>query len=373
MGVLALSLTFNAYLTTIVDYGFSYSGTKQIAQTNSCIKRSIIYTEIIISKFLLFILSAPILLTGIYLFKITNNNFLFYFISILYIPFHILFSEFVFQGIQRMWPIALSNCILKCFYLILVLTLVNGKEDLLLIPLFNLISYALASACALFLLRNNKISFIPTKKLFKNSISRIKNEYHIFLTIFFPNLYNNTSILLLSAFSSISVVGVFDIARKISTVPEQIVTIYCRTFYPSLAINPENRRKFIKIGIALCLISSFLLFSLSSYIIKIFFPPEFQEASLYLKLLALSPIFLFLSTAYGTCGLYLINEEKKLRNITINTSIISFLFSFPLINLFSSIGVIFLIYISRFIIFILCYFNFIKSNKNIQAIKNEKK
>ena len=80
---------------------------------------------------------------------------------------------------------------------------------------------------------------------------------------------------------------------------------------------------------------------------NIFYTSEFIYAVNVIRITSISLIFLAIGNVYGTNYLIIINKEKQLRNITLISSIIGFVLSFPLIHKYDVIGAALVVTITR--------------------------
>src|SRR5699024_7183629 len=121
-------------------------------------------------------------------------------------------------------------------------------------------------------------------------------------------------------------------------ISQQFMTVVSRTFFPFLSRRIDKHSFYVKINLLLSIGFSVGLFVFAPFLIKIFFTSEFYDSIVVLRIMAFSIFFLSLSNIYGTNYMILQGHEKKLRNITIVSSVIGFVLSFPLIYYFDFIG-----------------------------------
>ena len=104
---------------------------------------------------------------------------------------------------------------------------------------------------------------------------------------------------------------------------------------------------YAKINISISIFFTIVLIVFAPFIIKIFFTPEFYQSIFILQIMACSLVFLALSNTYGLNYMIINGYEKILRNITIISSVIGFLISFPLIYFYSFLGAAITILLTR--------------------------
>ena len=162
-----------------------------------------------------------------------------------------------------------------------------------------------------------------------------------------PNLYNSASILLLGFFHGNAANGVYDAANRFNTAGSNLFSIISRTFYPFLSRRMDKHSFFVKFNLCCSTMVSISLFTCAPYIIHSFFPPNFYSAIPILQIVSISLVFLALNNIYGTNFLILKGYERKLRQITLYSSIIGMLIGIPSVYYLSYIGVAITITLSR--------------------------
>ena len=106
-GLVTFADAFSAYFLTVVDYGFAFTGTKEVAQ-NRDNKDSLhhIYNKIFTSKIILLLLSLVIYLLIIFIIPSFSNEKLLYLYSFIIVVANVFSPKYLFQGVERMKYIA---------------------------------------------------------------------------------------------------------------------------------------------------------------------------------------------------------------------------------------------------------------------------
>jgi PST family polysaccharide transporter len=175
----------------------------------------------------------------------------------------------------------------------------------------------------------------------------MKGSTDVFINQLFPNLYNSFSVLLLGFWGGAFANGIFDAGSKFITISQQLLMVVSRTFFPYLSRNIKNHKIYAKLNLILSVSLAILLFVLAPFIIHLFFTFEFVKAIIVLRILSISIIFLALSNIFGTNYMIIQRHERSLRNITISSSIIGFIITWPLIYYNSYLGAALTIVITR--------------------------
>lgn len=337
-GLVAFSSAIIIYFQTIVDYGFNFTATRDIAKNKRNYSiLSDIYSRVLWSKFLLLLISLLLLILLLIFIPQLNNIRALLLISFLILPGHILFTDWLFQGLEEMKFITILNVISKSVFTFSVFIFIKSESDYLLQPLFLAIGLFVSGLATQFIIKR-KYNIIIKKASLKSIITTIKGSTDVFINQLFPNLYNSFSILLLGYFGGVQSNGIFEAAAKFVNFSQQFTIVISRTFFPYLSRNIEKHSVFSKINILISAIISITLFLLAPYLINTFFNKDYYPAILVLRILSISIIFLSLISTFGTNYLILQKHERLLRNITMFVSIFGFFISWPLIYYYNVIG-----------------------------------
>ena len=153
-GLTSFAAAFTLQFRAFVDYGFDLSGTRKISlNRDSPNKISKIYSTIIITKFLLAISSFLIFLSIVLIFENFRSNYLLFLLSF-GIMFEVVFSPiWLYQGLEKMKFITLTQFLSKLTVAILILTNVNSPEDYLMVPAIYSFGAILSSVLSIILVK----------------------------------------------------------------------------------------------------------------------------------------------------------------------------------------------------------------------------
>lgn len=356
VGLLAVISAICAYFNTLIDYGFSYTGTREIAlNKGSNYKITQILIDITICKLFLISISFSILVLLYFINTFIKDNFLIVLFSFLFVALSSLAPSWFFQGLEDMRKIATGEVLGKLLSFILIIFFINKESEYFFIPLF----YVCGQLFSLV------VYFIYIKKYIvlegvvfiggRGVLMRLKNDWNMFLNILFPNFYNVYSYLVLGYFSTMAQVAIYDIIRKIMNVSEQALGIISKVYYPILANNIERfneYRNFILIfSIGLLLVQ----FLFGVFGVSYFFYEDIDLIRNMVFIQSLSPLIYGLMIAYGINLLGVLSEDKVLRNITIISSIIGFFLVSILTFFYMAVGALVGILLTWLTRLVLCY------------------
>lgn len=356
-GYIAFSLAIVMWFTTVVDFGFNYTATRDVARCKDDLNEvSIIFSNVFWTRvILLFICIIPFIVL-VYTIPRLYNIRIVLFATILLLPGHIMFPSWLFQGLEKMKYTTILNIVAKLIFTLSVFIFLKRPEQYYFQPLFNSIGYLIAGVISfIIIIRKWKIKLL--KPNIKEMKLTIKGSLDVFINQLFPNLYNSFSVLFLGTIHGAISNGIYDAGAKLANIVLQFFNLISRTLFPFLSRKIEYHHLYAKGAMFLITLFTVLLFIFSPKVIEIIFSPQFKNASIVLRIMSISIFFLVLSEVYGTNYLILIGKERLLRNITIISSLIGFVIAIPLVYYFNYLGVAITVLIVRFILGILsfCY------------------
>ena len=181
----------------------------------------------------------------------------------------------------------------------------------------------------------------------KPIVNRLKSSTNMFVSLIVPNLYNNFSVILLRTYCGEGATGIYSGGEKFHGIVDQLTQVLSRTFFPFLARHKEKHSVYVKITGVIALVMSLLMFLCADLFVDIFLTPNFSDSAYVIRILALSPIFMFLANSYGTNYLVLVGKENLMRNIYVVWSVIGFILAWILVPKFSYIGVALVLLLTR--------------------------
>lgn len=347
-GLLAFATATIAFLRGIVEYGFNLTGTQQISlHRNDQEQVNIIFSSIIISKFILAIICFLVLMIIILIFEKFQVNAKLFLFTFLIIFGDILFPVWFFQGIEKMKMITYIFIIYKIVFLVLVLLLVKEKNDYLLVPIFDSIGLIVSAIISLFIVKKYyNIRFKISK--FHEISFQFKDSWHVFLSRIAVILYTSINTFLLGIFTNSEQVGIYSIAEKIYMALRGILNPFVQAVFPFLnrkykeskAIYYKLVKKVSIIYISILVFFSLTLLTFSGDIVFVVAGVYIPQSDSLLKIFAVSILF-GIGTLYSSL-LIIKNEKSTLSKVTFITMICNVVLIYPMLKLFGIFGVAYL-------------------------------
>lgn len=333
-----------AYLTIVVNYGFEYSATQEIAlNKNDKGKVNSIFWSVTRFKALLLLLTFFVLVILAFTFdKVREERMLYFYAALINVGF-VLFPTWFFQGIEKMGKMTIFNFTIKLFGAILIVIFIRSAANYQNYLLILSLSYVLIGI----------ISFIYVIKHYNlrpNKISdkgAIKKGLPIFLNNIFATLYTAAGLTMLGFFVSDSQIGIYSGAYRI------IMAVLMITSIPiSIALFPTMSRKFnesldeglrfykksILIAGSFALLCSVGIFIFSELLVTILLGDGFEDSVIILRIFSALPFLVIIASMFTVQGMYGLQLQKYAPYIGFTVGILSILLNYFLIRTYGLYG-----------------------------------
>lgn len=364
-GIYAMTFAFIGYFVTLVDYCFSVTGSRAIAISRDSLEEvKRIYSIIMKSKSFLLAISLFLFFLLLYSIPQFKANKEAYICTLPMLFGNILFTDWLFQGLEKMKFITFINVSVKFIFTLSVFIFIKDPQDAYLYILLQSSGYLLAGIASQYILYKTYHIHL-TKTNFSQSLLMIKEGSTLFINILLPNLYGATSILLLGIFHQEQEAGVFESIKKIAMLACSLITIMTRVFFPYL-----NREKaaFKKLARLTMLVGFSMMVGLILGCPVIFWYLNITDFSYFwvLVLLSFNVIGFSMNKTYGQNYLVTHKKDYLYLKATAIASISGGLLAIPLVYFFSSLGAAATIMISNMISGMLCY----RFHQKLKSITN---
>lgn len=375
-GLTSFAHYFVLYFTLIINYGFDYSATKELAENHGDKKKAALFNKFLSSKLYLF-LAATLLFVLIVILnqKITLEKSLFFVTYLINIGF-LLTPSWFFQDKGKLFIPAVVNFCTKALSIPFLFWLIREKSDYLLLNLILSLAQ-IVSGVIIFLFAVNKYKIKLKLLRIRNCFRTYKDGFYLFANSVVIHLYTSTNIVLLGFFAASTYeTGIYSSSVRVISGLLTVVLFPATQFLFPYATREFAKDKkqgieyIIKIGRMLLVISicSFALLIFSSYhVINILFGEEYLEAVRFVKIM--SPVIFFIATSslFGMVGLVNLGKEKRMFQITLVGAIVSVLLNSILIPKISIMGASITWIVTEFLIAASCVYFFINENRKING------
>ena len=318
-GVYIFSWTIVYYFIFIVNYGFDFSSTREIAINRyDNEKLSEIFSTTFYSRIILLLLSCCILLLTVTFVDKLNTNAQLILLGIGVITGQAFFPTWIYQGMEEMKFITIVNSIMRILPIVLVFIFVKAKSDINLIMLFQSVGYVIGGIFShVFAIKHFNLTLI--KPDFKKILQNLKSGWTMFLSTVGISLYREVNTVLLGfVTNNFILVGYYSLADKFIRIVQLIANSFSQAIFPHFGHNIIQNKKatliqFKKISfyysIFLLFLSVALYFSIP-WLIEIYLGQSYPEIIRDVRIM--SPIILVggLNYYFGVAGLVNMNHKN---------------------------------------------------------------
>ncbi|WP_047609276.1 oligosaccharide flippase family protein [Rahnella aquatilis] len=343
-GKYAISLAVVAYLQVIVDYGFSFSSSREISQHRNDKKVvSGVYLATTIIKIIACTIIYPIF--TVILTILVKDKSLYtaiqcgYFIVI----GNAIFPIWFYQGIEKLKIVAILNLVARVFSCVFVFIFVKTPDDLPIAILAQALPVIICALLANLNIWHKKYIFweVPEKKIFLKSIY---NGWDIFVATLSSVILSNSGVFILGVLMTPSVVGVYAAAERIikaivglfAPITQSVYPFNCKKFGISIA---EGKKSVNKTG-APIIIFAFLVMSIlflcSDFLVEMLKLP--RESISIFKILSLWLFFGVFNNILGIQILSASGKSKIYRQCFVGAALITLVLLFACIYYFEALG-----------------------------------
>lgn len=369
-GRYAFVYTILVYNLMVVNFGFNFSATKEVAIQSGDIHRlSKIFTEVMVVRFLLAV--SCVTVSVLILINIPK----FYDTAILVligsgIVFGtILVPNFLYQGLEKMKYITIGAVVPKIVMISLIFVLVTEKGDIGFLMLIQSLGFLISGLIGTII--SFKIIKVRVVKFgIKDLRRRIKDSYYLFLSTIGMSLYRESGTLILGLFSSFEMVGFYSAAEKIVRAIQAALNPIAQSIFPHFAnrFNKEDdlqkKRalssfgKFIKYYAYILFMISGGVFFLVPWIVRFFSGSKYNNSILDIRLLTPLVFFGCLNFVIGIVGLVNLGQDKYFTKGVLLAGLCTVIFSSISVHFLNDIGVAISVSLAEMILFVFLFKKF---------------
>lgn len=336
-GIIVFALAFVAYFKTIVNFSFDVTAVRSISSNQDNLNEvNRIVSEVLRTKFVLLLCTIAPGVLIIYLVPDFNEHLNIFLIIFSTLIGYALYPEWFFIGIEKMEYIALMMISLKVLHVVSIFVFIEKPTDSFIYAIILSAEQLFLAFIGLFMMRR-KFHVKQTHVSLLRIKSLLTKNKALFLNQLLPNLFNNTTTILLGFFHGETVTGTFGIIRKLTRPGKSLLNIVTSVFFPAINRDKDNTVRFRSIQWSLTLAIVVIIAACAPFI-TILFEGVSSDIVLPLIILTSGIIGLTLYDIYGQ-NFYLVKHEDRLvlRN-TFIFSISGFIMAFPVIYYGSLLG-----------------------------------
>lgn len=336
-GVVTYVKSIMSYMQLIIDFGFILSATKDIVRVSDNKKQiGIITGNVIVGKIFLSCISLIVLIIMLFFIPILRENILFTLLSFVTVFLTIFLLDFLFRGLERMEIITYRYLIMRGISTVLTFVFVKGNEDLLYIPLLDI----LGSLVAIVWINSSlkKMDLEIKHGSLKKIILSIKDSFNYFLSNIATTAFGALNTVVIGIALTKSDIAYWSLIMQLVTAVQSLYSPVVDGVYPHMVKIQKFKLilKIIMIFTPLIVTGCLIIYFGADLILLIVGGAQYVGQA---SLLKLTIPLLFISFYSMLFGWPVLGAVDRVKETTFSTIIAS------LVQVF---GLVFLIVINRF-------------------------
>ena len=321
-GNLTFIKTVMNFLQIFLDFGFMLSATKEIAKIkNDTNKIQQIMADTLLARLILGGIGFLLIIILSFFFPILSHNFLFTITSYLTVFLSIFLFDFLFRGLEIIHVMTIRFIIMKTISFLLTIFFVRQDHQIILIPLFDILSSVIAIILVAFELQKRSFRLIRPK--LKSSIRSLKISLIYFLSDVSATAFNAISTIIIGLVFSSTEVALFGVSIQIIGAIQALLGQLSSGIYPIMV--RQKSRKFIQQifqkTIPLVFLFTGLIIILLPLALQVLAGDKYAAAHPIIQILAITIFFSFINTLLGWPTLGVINQQNKVTLSTIISTV----------------------------------------------------
>lgn len=323
-GVVAYVKATMVYLQLVVNFGFMYSGVKDIAENQQNLKTvGQITGNIIVAKCMLSAASLCVLFGISFLIDILRENMLYVFLSFIPIFLSTFLMEFLFRGLEQMQAITSRYLIMKSISVGLTLVMVKDNSDILWIPLLEIFSSLVAIVLTYLEIRklNVKITFCNA---IKGGYAALKISSVYFVSDIASTAFGAFNTLVIGIVLDNMDVAIFSVCMQLVSAVQALYSPIYNGIYPDMVRKKDIRiiKKILLIFIPIVIAGCVFTLAFSEEIMLVVAGRQYMQGANVLRCLVPVLFFSFIVMLFGWPSLGAIGKVKETTITTVTASVI---------------------------------------------------
>lgn len=355
--------TVMTYMQILVDFGFVLSATKDIVKSREEPKKmAYIIGDTLVARIILGLIGLIIIVILSLILPILKENFVYTILSYFVVFESIFLMDFLFRGIEKMHIITIRFIVMKLISTILTFLFIKNDNDVLLIPILDILSSSVAIILVFVEMRKMKIQMNFSK--ITNALKSIKESFIYFLSNVASTSFNAFSTIMIGIYMSATEVAYWGVCMQIIGSIQACYTPISEGIYPEMIKNKNLNliKKVTKIFLPIVTLGCIFSYLFTKIGFMILGGEKYLEAVPIFRLLIPTLFFGFFSIILGWPALGSIGKSKETTLSTvISTCIyIALLVFLVIINEFTLINVAIIRSLAELILFAIRFYFFRK-------------
>lgn len=360
-GLVAFITAVVMYFLIITDYGFNLTATRKVSLCrNEPQQLAQVVSAVFWTRLFLCLVSFVVLTLALLCFSRLQQHWFAYYLAFGMVLGNALMPVWLFQGLERMAYITVLNISSRCLAVAGIFLLVRQPEDYWLVLLLNAGGYLLSGFVAVYIqLYRLKIALLVPSMV--TIITQLKDGWHVFLSSVSISFYTISSSVILGLFAGNTAVGYFSAAEKLISAIKGLAAPVMQAIFPlvnrKMPLDKAQAFRFVaRIGslmLVLMLLISSLVVLFAEPLVYVVLGENYQASVLLVKLLAITPVVVLLSSLLGVQLMLPLKLSKAYSRIYVTAALISVLLALVLVNLYAELGTVLTIIFTETLVMLL--------------------
>ncbi|HSV99508.1 MAG TPA: flippase [Sedimentisphaerales bacterium] len=346
-GLVELARVITVYFLLLTDYSFSLSATREISiRRDDPARVSEVFSAVLVLRFLLVVLSAAILSLVVWTVPRLRADWPVYYLSFVHVLGMWLFPVWLFQGLERMKPIATLNVAAKTLVIAGIFILVRNEEDYLYVPLLQSSGAVVVGLAGLVIALSRfgvRFRMPPTAVLKREFL----DGWHLFVSKMATTMYTTSNTVILGLFTDLTFVAYYAAGDKIVRAVQGLQLPLSQAIFPHIGrLASQSRQaalvyagKIARLVSVATLAMSAGLFFTAPYITRAVQGQPSAEGTAVIRILSALPFIIGLSNIFGIQILVNFGREKTLTRILLAAGILNIALAMVLVLPLQHVGV----------------------------------
>jgi polysaccharide transporter, PST family len=345
-GVVLYVSSFVIAFFNVCEYGFNYTGVRDIALAGSDHQKvNKIFSGIMYAKFCLYVFSVIcMVLLAVFIPKL-HSYAIYYLLGCITLFGNVLYPTWLFRGVEKMGYITFIGVMIKVSSVGFILLLVHNDHQFYYVIVINMLVSILAgvvSQFAVYYSLDIKYVLVP----FRDISSQLLHSWPVFLSNAALSLYNTANSFFLGVLTDPVAVAYYVAAEKFITLSADGLALLNQVLFPDMVKKVKNNFTFALATFRVNLISfavlggciSVFMYVFSPIIIKIMFSNKYEVSVTVLKIMAVIPFISSLSSVLGQQVMLALKLDKLYASIVLKAGILNVILIFLIVPHYSFLG-----------------------------------
>jgi PST family polysaccharide transporter len=373
-GVVIFMTATMSYFSYVIDFGFNFSATRKIARNQDNVAEiEKTFSNVIAAKCLLAIIGGVILAAIIPFIAILHQNVLLTVLYYLATASNLLIPDFLYRGLEKMQFVTMRYVITKTISTALIFVFVHDPQDILWIPILNIIGTLVAVALTLHhITKKLDIHLVKTSR--DAVFTSLKESSVFFIATFASTAFTATNIFVMGIVNLSTIdIAYWGVAIQIISIIMSLYDPITSSVYPRMMVTRDFKlvKKLLLVIQPIIVVGIIFSYVVSPFAIGLLAGNGYEEAVPVFRTLLPVLFFAFPAQMLGFPVLGVIGKEMLATKATLYAAVfhVTGLVVLCAVNQFGLIQIAILRSCTECILCFVRVFFVLREQKTVQTVK----